>query len=95
MIVDPPEAVGWLDAYFITTKGTCLNKDTYWIIKKEGQEPWYIRFIQIEDTAGGLSAVVQDESGYANMTPCFFDLSYVSELKDPDEIALAMLAIHS
>ena len=51
--------------------------------------------MEIQDSAGGLSALIQDSVGYKGMHLSFFDDDKVQELTDDTEIALAMLAIHT
>lgn len=84
----------YVDAYFLTTKGTALNQETYWKIVVEGEADYYFRFIQIQDSTGGLYGQIQDEVGHKGIDPNMFDQEEVVQITDPQEIALAMLAIH-
>jgi len=85
---------GSRDPYFCTFKGTDINRETYWRIKTPGQPDYYFRFVEIQDSAGGLYAQIQDEVGYKGVHTGMFDQAEVEEVTDPEEIALAMLAIH-
>lgn len=82
------------DPYFRTCGGVDIRQETYWRIEVEGKESWYFRFIELFDSAGGMAALIQDEVGTKTMSLHFFDDEHVNEVTDPEEIALAMLAIH-
>jgi hypothetical protein len=84
----------YVEAYFITSKGTALNQETYWRISSDDWPDFYLRFVEIEDSPGGFGAIVQDSTGFSKIHPTLFDQDYIAEITDPEELALAMLAVH-
>jgi hypothetical protein len=82
------------DPYFRTCGGTDLQQETYWSIRNPDHGDYYFRFVELQDSAGGLTALIQDEVGYKGLYVDFFDHISVEAVTDPQELALAMLAIH-
>lgn len=82
------------DPYFRTCGGTDLQRETYWVVKQTDQPDYCFRFVEVQDTPGGLAALIQDDTGYMSLDTGIFDQDFVEQLTDPEIIALAMLSIH-
>jgi hypothetical protein len=80
--------------YFRTCGGRDLYQDTYFVVHSEDGTDHFYRFVEIQDSAGGLGAVLQDEYGFLTYNTNVFDEGVLELLTDPQDIALAMLAIH-
>ena len=79
--------------YYCTPGGLEVNPETYWIIHHE-EGDHYFRFVELQDSAGGLAALIQDSVGYKLFHADFMDYLEVEQITEPEELALVMLAIH-
>lgn len=82
------------DVYFRTCGGRDLTPDTYFVVHSKDGADYFYRFVEMQDGAGGLVAVLEDEYGCLTYNPDVFDQGHLEELTDDQDIALAMLAIH-
>ena len=79
---------------YITAKGTKLRFGSYWCRELGYSGPSYFRLVTIQDSAGGLHAVVATSiSGWAGLHLEAFDNGGLREVTDEDEIALAALSL--
>jgi hypothetical protein len=82
------------EPYYCTPEGLEIEPETYWRINHEDGDH-YFRFVELQDSAGGLAATIQDEYGYRTMAPDFMDYLSVDRITEPELLALVMLAIHA
>lgn len=82
------------DVYFRTCGGRDLTPNTYYVVHSEDGSDHFYRFVEIQDGAGGLHAILQDQYGCLTYDTGVFDQNVLELLTDEQDIALAMLAIH-
>jgi hypothetical protein len=64
------------------------------VVHSEDGTDYFYRFVEIQDSAGGLAAILQDEYGTLTYNTNVFDEGVLELLTDPEDIALAMLVLH-
>lgn len=84
-----------IDCDFLTSGGTKLRFGSYWRWHgSDAEPPWYFRLEKIQDSAGGLHAVIFTQEGRTvGVHLDMFDSDQITEITDEDELALVLLAM--
>jgi hypothetical protein len=81
------------DCDYLTPKGIKLRFGSYWAWDK-GETTYYYRLVCIQDSAGGLHAVIDTaERSWVGCTLEAFENKSLREVTDEDEIAFAALSL--
>lgn len=82
------------DPVYITEKGKKLHYGSYWAWETEAEPTWYFRLVCIQDSAGGLHAVIETPTSSAvGVHLPMFDSDQIREVTDESEIAMAALQL--
>lgn len=84
------------DCDFQTAKGVKLRFGSYWRWHGSDVEPpWYFRLERIQDSAGGLHAVIFTQEGRTvGVNLSMFDAGkHITEITDEADLALVLLAM--
>lgn len=82
------------DPVYITEKGKELHYGSYWAWETEAEPTWYFRLVCIQDSAGGLHAVIETPTSSAvGVHLPMFDSNQIRAVTDESEIAIAALQL--